>query len=69
MKTEVYEADPFTNARRTRWLTFESNYRFEPREEFFLTTEAGDRFKVRVTHVYLEVTAARISRELIVMKL
>jgi hypothetical protein len=67
--TEIYEADPFTNAKTNHFLTIESDYRFEPREEFFLTTEKGERMKVRVTHVRLEVGKAGMRRELIVMKL
>lgn len=69
MRTEIYEADPFTNAKTNHVLTIESDYRFEPREEFFVTTERGERFKVRVTHVRLEVAKTGMRRELIVMKL
>jgi hypothetical protein len=69
MKTEIYEADPFTNAKSAHFLTIDTDYRFEPREEFFLTTERGQRIKVRITHVLLDVSANGIKRELIVMKL
>jgi hypothetical protein len=69
MRTEIYEADPFTNNKMGHFLTLETDYRFEPRDEFFLTTEKGQRLKVRVTHVRVEVAAAGLRRELIVMKL
>jgi hypothetical protein len=69
VRTEIFEADPFTNARTTHFLTVETDYRFEQREEFFLTTDQGQRFKVRITHLRLEVTPNGIHRELIVMKL
>ena len=69
MKTEIYEADPFTNNKTAHFLTLDTDYRFEPRDEFFLTTEKGQRMKVRVTYVRVEVSAAGLRRELIVMKL
>jgi hypothetical protein len=69
MKTEIYEADPFTNAKTQRFLTLDTDYRFEPREEFFLTTDKGQRIKVRITFVRLEVAPDGMRRELIVMKL
>lgn len=69
MKTEIYEADPFTNNKTEHFVTLDTEYRFEQRDEFFLTTKAGKRIKVRVTYVRLEVTASGMTRELIVMKL
>ena len=69
MKTAIYEADPFTNNKTRLFLTVDTDYRFEHREEFFLTTNEGERFKVRVTYIRLEVTASGMRRELTVMKL
>jgi len=69
VQTEIYEADPFTNAKTAHFLTLDTDYRFEPREEFFLTTAKGQKIKVRITHVRLEVSGAGMRRELIVMKL
>lgn len=69
MLTEIYEADPFTNAKTVQFLTFESDYRFQAGDEFFLTTERGERFKVRVTLVRLDVAAEGLRRELVVARL
>jgi hypothetical protein len=69
VKTEIYEADPFTNQKTAHFLTLDTDYRFEPRDEFFLTTEKGQKLKVRVTYVRVEVSASGLRRELIVMKL
>lgn len=69
MKTEIYEADPFTNNKTAHFLTLDTDYRFEQRDEFFLTTDKGQKLKVRVTYVRVEVSPAGLRRELIVMKL
>lgn len=69
MKTEIYEADPFTNQKTAHFLTVETDYRFEQRDEFFLTTDKGQKLKVRVTYVRVEVSPTGLRRELIVMKL
>ena len=69
MKTEIFEADPFTNNKTDRFLTVDTDYRFEPRDELYLTTEKGQHIKVRVTYVRIEVSPLGARRELIVMKL
>ena len=69
MKTEIYDADPFTNDKTEHFITLDTDYRFEQRDEFFLTTKDGARIKVRVIYVRLEITASGLERELIVMKL
>lgn len=69
MKTEIYEADPFTNQKTAHFLTLDTDYRFEQRDEFFLTTDKGQKLKVRVTYVRVEVSPSGLRRELIVMKL
>jgi len=69
VKTEIYEADPFTNQKTAHFLTVETDYRFEQRDEFFLTTDKGQKLKVRVTYVRVEVSPTGLRRELIVMKL
>jgi hypothetical protein len=69
VKTEIYEADPFTNQKTAHFLTVDTDYRFEQRDEFFLTTEKGQKLKVRVTYVRVEVSPSGLRRELIVMKL
>lgn len=68
MQTHIYEADPFGGGRGAHLITFETDYRFEPRDEFFLTTGAN-RQKFRVTHVRLEIADGEVRRELLALKL
>lgn len=69
MRTEIFEADPFSGTKSKQYLTIETDYRFEARDEIFLTLTDGKRIKVRVTHVRVEVAADGLRRELIVAPL
>ena len=68
MRTEIYEADPFGGGKGQHLATIDSDYRFEAKDEFFLTA-GGRRLKVRITHVRLEWDGSALKRELMALKL
>jgi hypothetical protein len=69
MRTEIYEADPFTGTKTEHFLTLDTDYRFEARDELFLTLASGKKLKVRVTHVRVEVSPQGLRREIVVQRL
>ena len=69
MRTDIFEADPFSGSKTKQYLSIDTDYRFEARDELFLTLAGGKRVKVRVTHVRVEIAADGLHRELIVAPL
>jgi hypothetical protein len=69
MRTEIYESDPFTAQKARLLLTLETPYRFERNDELFITPPGGQRIKVRVINVRLEIDGQQMRRELLVLKL
>jgi hypothetical protein len=65
MQTEIYEADAFTGRKGNRLGAFDSDYRFEKNDEFFLKSLG----KFRVIMVRLEIGERDMKRELHVLKL
>ena len=68
LKTEIYEADPFTSRKGKLLATFDSDYRLERQDELFLDG-AEKAIKVRVIHVALRLSGGELQRELLVMQL
>jgi hypothetical protein len=68
MHTEVWESDPFTGRKGNRLGEFDSDYRFERNDEFFLKVGSGSN-KYRVIMVRLDIADGRMKRELHVLKL
>ena len=68
MHTEIYESDPFTGRRGPSLGQFDSDYRFERNDEFFLKGASGSP-KYRVIMVRLEIAGTTMRRELHVLKL
>lgn len=68
MQTEVYESDPFTGRKGNRLSAFDSDYRFERNDEFFLRVGGGSG-KYRIIMVRLEIADGHMKRELHVLKL
>jgi len=68
MKTDFYEADPFSGSKGEHHCTIESDYRWEKGDEVWLDTN-GKRLKLRITWVNLEVKDGAVSRELLGLKL
>jgi hypothetical protein len=68
MQTEIYESDPFTGRKGNRLGEFESDYRFERNDEFFLKVGSGSN-KYRVIMVRLDIAEGRMKRELHVLAL
>ena len=65
MKTEIFESDPFTSRKGPSLCAFDSDYRFEKSDEFFL--KSG---KYRIVMVRLEIAdGGAMRRELHVLKL
>ncbi len=69
MRTDIFEADPFSGTKTKQYLSIDTDYRFEAKDELFLALAGGKRLKVRVTHVRVEVAAEGLRRELIVAPL
>lgn len=65
MKTEFYEADPFTMAKDKLVLSVDTDYRFEKQEEFFI----DGRGKYRVAYVVIRHGQGGFSREILLVKL
>ncbi|MCS7003568.1 MAG: hypothetical protein NZ518_12025 [Dehalococcoidia bacterium] len=68
MRTEIYEADPFSGARGKTLATIDTDYRFEKNDEVFLET-GGASIKLRITAVRVRIKGDTITRELVGLKL
>ena len=68
MKTDFYEADPFSGSKGTHYGTIDSDYRWEKGDEVWLEAN-GRRVKVRITWVNVTVKDGVVTRELLGLKL
>lgn len=68
MKTDFFEADPFSGSKGEHYLTIDSEYRWEKGDEVWLDVK-GRRTKLRVTWVNVTVTDGVVTRELLGLKL
>jgi hypothetical protein len=68
LRTEIYEADPFTSRKSKLLATFNSDYRVERNDEIFIDGSEKST-KVRVIAVTLRLAGGELERELLVMKL
>ena len=69
MKTSFFEADEFTGGKGQRYLTIDSDYRWEKGDEVWLDTPEG-RFKLRITWVVVNVAGdGTVTRELLGLRL
>lgn len=68
MKTEFYDADPFSGSKGDHLCTIDSDYRWEKGDEVWIET-AGRRIKIRITWVNVTVADGVVSRELLGLKL
>jgi hypothetical protein len=68
MQTEIYESDPFTARRGAQLGAFDSDYRIERNDEFFLRTGSTTQ-KYRVILVRLDIADGHLRRELHVLKI
>jgi len=68
LKTEIYEADPFTSRKGKLLATFDSDYRLERQDEIFLD-RAEKAIRVRVMNVALHLSGGELQRDLLVMRL
>jgi len=68
VKTEFYDADPFSGSKGDHLCTIDSDYRWEKGDEVWIET-AGRRVKIRITWVNVTVADGVVSRELLGLKL
>lgn len=68
MKTDIYEADPFSGSKGQHYGTVDSDYRWEKGDELWLEAN-GRRVKVRITWVNVTVADGVVTRELLGLKL
>ena len=68
MKTDFFEADPFSGNKGDHWCTIDSDYRWEKGDEVWLEVE-GKKAKLRVTWVHVTVKDGVVTRELLGLRL
>ncbi|MBI2767506.1 MAG: hypothetical protein HYX53_16545 [Chloroflexi bacterium] len=68
MRTDFYEADPFSGSKGEHYATIDSDYRWEKGDEVWLDVN-GRRTKLRITWVHVTVKDGEVSRELLGLKL
>jgi hypothetical protein len=69
METRIYESDPFTAKPQDLLVTFDSDYRFERKDELYIDRPQG-RLKVRVIDVRVHVAdGGRLTRDILALKL
>lgn len=68
MRTEIYEADPFSARRGDHLATLDTDYRFEKGDEFFIEAGRG-RMKVRILQVVVHIKGQDLSREILVLRI
>ncbi len=70
MKTDFYEADPFSGSKGEHYCTIDSDYRWEKGDEVWIETGGRGRIKLRVTWVNVTVGAnGVVTRDLLGLKL
>jgi hypothetical protein len=68
VKTDFFNADPFSGIKGDHLCTIESDYRWEKGDEVWVEA-AGTRVKIRITWVNVTVADGVVSRELLGLKL
>jgi hypothetical protein len=68
VKTDFFDADPFSGSKGEFYCSIESDYRWEKGDEVWLDIN-GRRMKLRITWVNLTVLDGVVSRELLGLKL
>lgn len=69
MQTRIYESDPFTAKPQDLLVTFESDYRFERKDELYID-RAQRPLKVRIIDVRVHVTDdGQLTRDILALKL
>lgn len=69
MQTRIYESDPFTAKPQDLLVTFESDYRFERKDELYID-RAQRPLKVRVIDIRVHVTDdGQLTRDILALKL
>jgi hypothetical protein len=68
VKTDFYEADPFSGSKGEHYMTIDSDYRWEKGDEVWIENK-GRRLKLRITWVNVTVKDGIVSRELLGLKL
>ena len=70
MQTSFYEADQFTGSKGKHYLTINSDYRWEKGDEVWMEESTGERSKLRITWVIVNVTAdGVVERELLGLRI
>ncbi|MEX0782231.1 MAG: hypothetical protein WD557_06240 [Dehalococcoidia bacterium] len=70
MKTDFYEADPFSGSKGEHYCTIDSDYRWEKGDEVWIETSARGRIKMRITWVNVTVDGSGVvTRDLLGLKL
>ena len=67
MKTEIFDADPFTSRKGQLLLTIESDYRFEKGDEFVIEGDSPQRMRVISVRLFLRGNSVR--REVVAMRI
>lgn len=69
MQTRIYESDPFTAKPQDLLASFDSDYRFEKRDELYID-RAQRPLKVRIIDVRVHVTeGGSLTRDILALKL
>jgi hypothetical protein len=68
VRTDFYEADPFSGSKGEHYVTIESDYRWEKGDEVWIEVK-GKRTKLRITWVNVTVQDGQVSRDLLGLKL
>lgn len=68
MRTEIYEADPFSGRRGKLLITIDTDYRFERGDEIALNSTEGTA-RLRVIQIRLHIAGDNIEREMVVLRL
>ena len=69
MQTRIYESDPFTAKPQDLLVSFESDYRFERKDELYID-RAQRPLKVRVIDIRVHVTDdGQLTRDILALKL
>lgn len=68
MRTEIYEADPFTSRKTVSIMTIDTDYRFEKGDEFVLERD-GRTSAWRVMQVRVFISGTTLHREIAALRL